>query len=100
MSSVIEHIEDKNEYANKLKSLKENIEGLSQYHQSEILRIFYNNKVEINENKNGVFINLSFVEEEIINQLDNYLKYVNTQESQLNEIEKEKQKIVNSFFKG
>jgi len=99
MSSVISIIDDKNEYTNKLKSLKENIEGLTQYHQSEILRIFCNNKVDINENKNGVFINLSLVDESIIKELENYLSYVNTQESQLNELEKEKQKIVKSFFK-
>ena len=63
-----------------------------------ILRIFNDNGVEINENKNGVFINLTYVDSSILDKVYKYLSYVSKQEDQLNEIEKEKEKIVSSFF--
>jgi hypothetical protein len=55
--------------------------------------------VLVNENKNGVFINLTYVDSPILDKVYKYLSYVNKQEDQLNEIEKEKEKIVTSFFK-
>ena len=81
-----------------LKSLKERIESTNLFHQIEILRIFNDNSVQINENKNGVFINLTYVDSPILDKVYKYLSYVNKQEDQLNEIEKEKEKIVTSFF--
>ncbi len=51
------------------------------------------------ENKNGVFINLTYVDSSILDKVYKYLSHVNKQEDQLNEIEKEKEKIVTSFFK-
>ena len=73
-----------------LKSLKERIESTNLFHQIEILRIFNDNGVEINENKNGVFINLTYVDSSILDKVYKYLSYVSKQEDQLNEIEKEK----------
>jgi outer membrane translocation and assembly module TamA len=82
-----------------LKSLKERIESTNTFHQIEILKIFHENGVLVNENKNGVFINLTYVDSCILDKVYKYLSYVNKQEDQLNEIEKEKEKIVTSFFK-
>ena len=67
----------------KLAILKENIEVLSFFHQVEVLRILNEkNSSILNENKNGVFINLTSVDNETINKLQTYLKYVSKQESQ------------------
>ena len=63
------------------------------------MRILKDNDVEINENKNGVFINLTYVDSSILDKIYKYLSYVNKQEDQLNEIEEEKQKLACSFFK-
>ena len=82
-----------------LVQIRENIESLSVFHQKEILRILHNNKVTLCQNKNGVFINLTYVDSSILDKVYKYLSYVNKQEDQLNEIEKEKEKIVTSFFK-
>ena len=85
-------------FVNNLKSLKDKIESVNIFHQIEILRIFNDNNVCITENKNGIFINLTYVDSNILDKVYKYLNYVNKQEDQLNEIEEEKQKITSSFF--
>jgi hypothetical protein len=85
-------------FVNNLKSLKDKIEYVNTFHQIEILRIFNDNNVCITENKNGIFINLTYVDSSILDKVYKYLTYVNKQEDQLNEIEEEKQKIASSFF--
>jgi len=83
-----------------LNMLKERVEALSQFHQIEILKILKKDDTcTLNENKNGVFINLTNVSEDVVTKLTNYLKYVNEQESQLNEIEQQKSSLSNTFFK-
>ena len=79
--------------------LKENIESLSFFHQIEVLRILNEkNSSILNENKNGVFINLTSVDNETINKLQVYLKYVSKQESQIISIEDEKKKLSEQYF--
>ncbi len=93
------NVENIQEKIIKLKNLKDKIEGIGLFHQNEILRILHNNNISINENKNGVFINLSYVPDNVIDVITNYMTYVSKQECQLNEIEEEKQKITKTFFK-
>jgi hypothetical protein len=93
------YVSDNKYFVDSLKFLKERIESTNTFHQIEILRIFNDNGVLVNENKNGVFINLTYVDSPILDKVYKYLSYVNKQEDQLNEIEKEKEKIVTSFFK-
>ena len=92
------YLTDNKYFEDSLKLLKERIESTNIFHQTEILRIFNDNGVIINENKNGVFINLTYVDSPILDKVYKYLSYVNKQEDQLNEIEKEKEKIATSFF--
>ena len=82
-----------------LNELKENIEKLSFFHQVEILRILNEkNSSILNENKNGVFINLTNVDQETIEKMQKYLKYVAKQETQLKSIEEEKKKLSKQYF--
>jgi hypothetical protein len=85
-------------FVNNLKTLKDKLESVNMFHQVELLRIFKENNVCITENKNGIFINLTYVDSNILDKVYKYLNYVNKQEDQLNEIEEEKQKIASSFF--
>ena len=80
-----------------LKFLRDKIELLTAFHQIEILRILHTNKVTFSENKNGVFVNLTYVSSDIIDTISEYIVYVYKQESQLNEIEEKK--IVKSEIK-
>ena len=82
-----------------LEYIRNLIEGMNKFNQIEVLRILYkSSSLLLNENKNGIHINLSEVNEETLNELNDYIKYVNTQEIYLNGAEEEKEKYKNTFF--
>ena len=79
--------------------LKENVEKLSFFHQVEVLRILNEkNSSRLNENKNGVFINMTNIDAETIEKLKSYLTYVLKQETQISSIEDEKKKLSQKYF--
>ena len=85
--------------SNKINNIREQIEIMTKFNQIEILRILTKNKnVIINENKYGIHINLSELDEDILQELCGYIKYVNTQEIYLNNAEQEKEQYKNTFF--
>jgi len=86
--------------SNNLQLIKTRIESMSIYHQMEILRIFNVNNTTLNENNNGTFINLTGLDNSIIEKINKYIKYVDEQEDELNEVENEKDRIQNKFFNG
>jgi hypothetical protein len=82
-----------------LNSIRESIENMSKFNQVEILRILTKYKdVTINENKYGIHINLSDLSNNIFDELVTYINYVQVQETELNNIEKQKQDYKNSYF--
>lgn len=84
---------------NKLNYIREQIEQMSKFNQIEVLKILTKNKnVIINENKNGIHINLREIDKHTLNNLMDYIKYVITQEMYLNNIEKEQENIKINFF--
>ena len=89
----------KNINIDSLKFLRDKVESLTVFHQTEILRILQTNKVTFSENKNGVFVNLTYVSPDIIDTISEYIVYVYKQESQLNEIEEKKIVLSNQYFK-
>lgn len=83
-----------------LSILKERIEQMSKHHQIEVLRLLTDTKgVCTNENNNGTFINLTEQSSEVIKSLENYSKYVDEQQNHLSNIEDEKNRIEEAFFK-
>jgi hypothetical protein len=82
-----------------LKYLRDKIETLTVFHQIEILRILQMNKVTFSENKNGVFVNLTYVSQDIIKKINDYIVYVDKQELQLSEVEEKKIVLSNQYFK-
>lgn len=95
IQTIAQHVESKTNY---LMSLKEGIENMPVVHQIEVLRILYSKNTQINENKNGVFVNISRLNNELIQELYDYMKYVINQENHLNEIEQQKQTLTKEFF--
>ena len=82
-----------------LNYIREQIENMSKFNQIEILRLLTKDKdVTINENKYGIHINLSELDHSILKEMMLYIKYVNTQETYLNNVEQEKEKYKNTFF--
>lgn len=95
IQTIAQHVEAKTNY---LMSLKDGIENMPFVHQIEILRILHSKNTQINENKNGVFVNISKLNNDILTQLYDYMKYVINQEKHLNEIEEQKQNLTKEFF--
>ena len=85
--------------ADSLKTLRDNIELLPEFHQIEILRILHSNHITFSENKNGVFVNLSYVNYDVIHKINEYVTFVNKQETQLCEFEEKKILLSNQYFK-
>jgi len=82
-----------------LNCLKEDIENLSKFHQVEILKILKaDSSCTLNENKNGIFVNMTNFNKSLIDDIKKYLTYVNTQEKQLNDIEDEKEILSTTYF--
>ena len=86
-------------FTESLKMLRDNIEALPIFHQIEILRILYKNHITFSENKNGVFLNLSYVNLDVIHKMNEYVTFVQNQESQMCEFEKKKMTLSNQYFK-
>jgi len=82
-----------------LNALKENVENLTKFHQIEILKILKKDSTcTLNENKNGIFINLTGIKDETVSDIEKYLEYVCKQEESLTEIEQQKNELTNTFF--
>ena len=82
-----------------LSGIKDKIERMPKNNQIEVLKILkkYQN-IKLNENKSGIFVNLSFLSKEILEEIDMYVNYVNDQETVINTIETQKQEFKNAFF--
>lgn len=82
-----------------LNFIRETIENMNKFNQVQVLKILNKYKdVTLNENKYGIHINLSELQNSVLNELMAYITYVNTQENYLNNAEQEKEKYKNTFF--
>lgn len=80
---------------NHLEALKLKVESLNKFHQIEILKILSRNLCKLNENKNGIFINMSFLPNEVIQELDKYMNYIDDQSETFQTIEYQKEEFKN-----
>lgn len=76
-----------------LTTLRNTIEELDKIHHEQIFKIIKKHKVIFSENNNGIFVNLSELTPEILLELKLYLKYIQRQENEINEMEEEKNKF-------
>jgi len=82
-----------------LEEIRQKVESLGKNHQLEVLRILKNSPgIKINENKSGVFVNLSFLPEETIGNIRRYMQYIQEQENTLQMIESQKIAFITEFF--
>lgn len=81
-----------------LESIKRKIEALPINHQMEILKILSKNLCKLNENKNGVFVNMSFLPDNILSEIKSYMEFVKEQETSFDTIEYQKEEFKNSYF--
>lgn len=82
-------------------SIKTKIENMNKEQQIEVLRkLSQMEGVNLNENSNGTFINLTELNEEQLSTLESYISYVQEQETNLGAVENEKTRIQQSYFNG
>lgn len=82
-----------------LNYIRDSIENMNRFNQIEVLRIFKkHNDVTLNENKYGIHINLSELSKEVLDELNIYINYVNTQEITLHQVEQQKENFKNIYF--
>jgi CRISPR/Cas system CMR subunit Cmr4 (Cas7 group RAMP superfamily) len=81
-----------------LDKMKKTIEGMSKYHQIEVLKILSKNLCKLNENKSGVYVNMSFLNEETLSEIRNYIQYTQEQENNIVTMEYQKEEFKNTFF--
>jgi hypothetical protein len=99
MEAIISTNNINNFSVSELNYIRENIENMNKFNQVEVLRILSkHHDVILNENKYGTHINLSDLKKEIIDELSVYIKYVSTQEINLNVIEQQKEDYRNTYF--
>ena len=81
-----------------LEKLKNTIESMTKYHQTEILKILSKKSAKINENKSGTYINMTFLPEDTLQELIEYVEYVKDQQESLETMEYQKEEFKNAFF--
>ena len=83
-----------------LKDIKNKIESMSFFHQKEILKLIYDNKCScLSENNNGTFVNMSKLPKSIIEKIENYITYVDTQEKELCNQQNKCKQLEKNYFK-
>lgn len=70
------------------KALFEKINSLSSTEHEEIYRIINDNNVNISRNRNGIFFNISSVDDDIVDQIATFVDYCISNKDQLDEYDK------------
>ena len=83
---------------NKIKILKDSIQNMEKIHQLQILEICNNHHVQYTENSNGIFINMTLLNDSILTAMSEYMNYINLQQKQLDNIEAAKNKYKEEFY--
>jgi len=85
--------------AHELNDIRSSIEKMNKFNQIEILRILHKEEnIVLNENNYGVHVNLTDLLPHVVQELNTYIQYVNTQELTLHKFEKEKETCKNVYF--
>lgn len=66
---------NENNKINLCKKIQNDISLLSQNELNEIFKILYNNDSKYTQNNNGIFVNLNWLEYDIILQINNYIDF-------------------------
>jgi hypothetical protein len=85
--------------SNDLIKLCKIIETLENSHHIEIAKILKINNVYLNENSNGIFVNLNKISAAVYKEICNYIDFIKKQESEINKDEKLKRNLQTTYFK-
>lgn len=84
----------------KITALRDAIDRLPKKNHIDILRILKrHNRITLNENNYGIFVNLPECPPEVLTEIEIYVDYINSQEITLEKAEKEKEDYKQKFFR-
>ena len=81
-----------------LNEIKEEIEKMDKSSHLEVFNILENEKIPYNSNMNGVFVNLSLINKNILKRLEDYIEYKKKQKLFLNKHKDIKEEYKKKFF--
>jgi len=82
-----------------LEDIKNKIESMDKIHHIEILKILKKSAaIKLNENKSGIFVNLSFLSTTVLDEIKKYIHYINVQETSISHLETQCDNFKNTFF--
>lgn len=76
-----------------LEKIKSSIDMMTKINHIEILKILKDNNAKINENKSGVYINMSFLHDDVINKIKEFVNFITEQEKSLEVDERQKMEL-------
>lgn len=79
------------------KYIQSNISKLCQTEIDEIFKILYKNKSTYTQNNNGVFVNLNWIDTEILTQIHDYISFCLKSQTEINKYEIMKNMINDSM---
>jgi uncharacterized protein (DUF342 family) len=83
----------------KLTTIQKSIQAMNKHHQIEVGKILYSYKnITLNENRYGIFVNLTELDQSVIQKLYGYIFYTNEQENSLLKNENEKAEFKTKYF--
>jgi hypothetical protein len=78
--------------------IKKKVDLLTKQQHVDILKIILKNtENKINENRNGIYVNMSFLSVSTVDAIEVYLKYVEDQQRTIEIFEKQQEEIKNSL---
>ena len=98
-NNIIDAPDTNNIDSSELSKLSKSIECLEKIHHIEIAKIFKTNNVYLNENNNGIFVNLNKISKQVYTEIYNYVEFVKKQELDINKDEKLKKNLETIYFK-
>lgn len=100
METITVSTNENNNYSvSELNYLVDSIQSMNKYNQIGALRLLHNNKdIVINECSHGININLSILKKQYLDELTDYVNYINAQESELSSVERQKEDYKNTYF--
>lgn len=73
-----------------MKKIVESIQSMDKFDQMEILKILVNNSCKINENKSGVFVNLTLLPQNVLDEMREYIRYIKFKQDSIDTFETKK----------
>ena len=84
--------------SDELENIKHRIEVMNKPAQLEILKLLSKHLCKLNENKSGVFINMSFLSNDILEEMKNYINYTQEKTTNLETMEYQKDEFKKSLL--